>query len=888
MSYVANQYNYSTPLQSATALTDAKVTVTDNKYFTLFDNKLDGSYKPIVGNAGLWGSSIASADGVLPEPFVVTVTEALTINAISVVGSTYCYPVDFTIELYNGNALIHTYTKEGNTLPSVTCAFYANYSITHYVISITKLSSAGVARVYSAYQSWYVKLKDDIKLALRNDTDNITSTQYSTDSLVVNAMSDSDSTVVAHGKDTAIIAAYHNSSILNVIDKRTINIPIAPRISSHIVNRIDKTFDGYSVSLSADTSHVINKAKSVDNLLCTCTGSVSLDSDLVNIHSAMKATTRRIYGKVYITYTDPLLEKTTDNIEVSSEAYNSNHMQVTDGVSDADNAFFTLYENDLTGTYKVSGADEQVGWTSAATSDSDGYFSTAQKLTLKVSSRPLSDFSISFDAKRGNIAKDFYVEFEQADGSVVTKAYTDNTEATVKVILDTAISNVVGITIGVTRVSKANYPVTIVEIPTTSRFLYTGYQDNSDLVSIDLLEELTYNDDIEALGGVSANEVKVTIDNTRRLFNLNNPASPFSKQLRRNRKVEPYLGTEIIPGEIEWYSLGTYWSYSWDVPPGSLTASVTAFDTIGLLGITSYKNHTVQFNKSLGYLIDYVLNDAKQILPFLVWHVDESLYDVIVPYAWFNHGSHAAALRKICESYPMHIYCKRDGSIAAAPQQLHVDYYYDVWSDSTNIIDKSYSSLYTVLPNVINVKVISPLLKKSDELVSSSVAFNVVDSPVQVLTFSQPYISDLIVDIDCDYSVDYTYSVYSWGIEFAFAGTGTVRSIRCLGTSLDVSNTSIITKRDEDSITANGVVTRDVSADFIQTSSTAAYIMHRLFELANYDNYDVDVEYRGDISLSINDPILMLDSIAPSNKYIIKRHQLTWDGSLTGSANLNT
>ena len=888
MSYSANQYNYSTPLQGSTNLTNAEALVSDAKYFTLFDNTLDGSYRPISGDVGLWGNSVAGSDGVLPEPFVVIVSEPISVRALSVAGSTYCYPVDFTIKLYDESSLIYTYTMTGNTSPSVVCKFSEVYGITSYELSITKVSSAGVARLYNTYQSWYFTLSDSIR---------------------VDAVESRNMSIKATGSDSLVAAI--NSGISNVLNTVSVNDNVKPRgatvtrvnntiykvsdrivvsqtTKSRILNTIDKTRDAIVTTALPSVSHVINTARAYDQVFCNCEGNIALESTLVNVHSKMKESTRRIYGKVYITYTDPLLDASVDALSSSGEAYNSEIEQLTDGIDAVGGKFFTLYDNDLSGDYIVSSEDSQVGWTSSVVSDSDGYFAEPPSVTLHFAARPIVRFSLAFDSAHNNVAKDFTVTFKKSNGSATVITYTDNEDAIVDVPIDNALPDIVEVIIAVQRTSLAHAPAVIVDTPTFSKILYVGYENDSNLISIDMLEELTYDDDIEALGGVSANEVTVVLDNSNRQFNINNPNSPIANQLRRNRKVEPYLGTEVIPGEIEWYSLGTYWSYSWDVPVDSLAASVTAFDTIGLLGLTPFTNHTVQVNKSIGELIDYVLNDAKQVLHFLTWEVDPSLYDAIVPYAWFAPSNHAAALRKISEAYPMHIYCRRDGSIAAAPQHLQVEHYMDSWSDSTNVISKKYSSLHTVLPNVINVSVVSPKIALTSELVFDTLVFNVADVPSRTLNFRNPCVGSFVTEVTCDPTVQYTYDAYSWGVVFNFTGTGNVTSIKCTGSVLDTSNTTTITRRDDASVLANGIVTRNVSADFIQTSAAATYIINRLFELSNYDKYDVEVAYRGDIALSINDPILLLDGIAPSNKYLIKRHQLTWDGSLTGIADLNT
>ena len=169
-----------------------------------------------------------------------------------------------------------------------------------------------------------------------------------------------------------------------------------------------------------------------------------------------------------------------------------------------------------------------------------------------------------------------------------------------------------------------------------------------------------------------------------------------------------------------------------------------------------------------------------------------------------------------------------------------------------------------------------------------TLALSINGTTTRSLNFNKPYLSDIVVTIDKDAGVSFTYNVYSWGIEVSFTGSGMVRSITCTGTAVDVSNTSTLTRRNEESVRIDGAIKRDISADFIQTSSVATTIIDRIFELSRYDKYDANVTYRGDIALSINDPIRLLDGIAPDNRYNIRRHQLSWNGALTGTADINT
>lgn len=828
MAYVSNQYNYATPLSHAALFIESN-SVADNKYFTLHDNTLDGSYHPITGNVGIWGNSFADENGVLSSPLQIIITDNLYINAFRVVGSASNYPVDFTIDLYSGNALLRSIPIVGNNSAEYVQHFSSTLTITSVVLTVTRISSPGsVARLFNVYNPGYVKRVDSLE----------------------------------------VIASEANMQSQLFTIRRADNLGVATvEHTPHVLNTINVTRDNLKV-LNIDAT------------------------DITNVHSRMKDPSRRVYGKVYITYTDPMLDSDTE-VTSDSSAYNSNIEQTIDSVFLSDEKYFTLYENDLTGNYTLSDVDTQVGWVSGDVSGPNGYFNKPQVVTLRFAARPVVGLTVYFGYANENIPENFTVTLNISDGTSIVKTFTGNALGEVRV-MDNTIADVVSVVVSITKSSKEGYPVSILDIPVTSTLLYKGYADESELMSIDLLEELTYEDEIEALGGVSANEVTVVLDNSNKDFYFNNPDSLIAKQLKRNRKIVPWLGVEVTPGEIEWYTLGTFWSYKWNVPTNSLTASVVGFDTIGLLDTTDFIEHQVQIDKSLGELIEYVLVDAKRSLDFIEFSIDPALYEIHIPYAWFENGSHTAALRKISKCYPMHIYCDRQGRICAAPQKLHLDYYYDTWADSTNVIDKSYDSLYTTLPNVVNVSVVEPKLVK-EQLVQDTIVFSVPNNVSRIstttsrtLTFNKPYVSDFDIEVDCDANVTYEYTVYSWGVVVTFAGNGTVRSITCSGTAIDTSSTSIVSHIDTESVHINGAVTRNVQADFIQTSDLAETIIGRLFSLSELDKYDAKVDYRGDIALTINDPILLLDGIAPDNRYNIKRHQLFWNGALSGSADLNT
>lgn len=908
MSYSANQYNHATPLSSVVALNAEQSAVVDKKYFTLFDNVLDGRYSPIDGDVGIWSAYVADENGILPERLTLTVVEQLTINAFRLVGSQYGYPTAFTVRFYNGSTIIYIITETSNDRVEYVHYMHKTIVVTKYEVIVTATSAPGApVRLYNAYNPGYIKRLDScvvhslnisdiaelseliradaLRVVETEDVSNVSSVVATTDTLPVHVNFVYDASILPFCYDAFNVLLREESEQHNTIDVVKDTLKVRQMAVSGILKTLGVSTDSLVFKVDRTYASLTNHVEAVNDA-CPIDVDATTQTNLINVHSVMKQPTRHIYGKVYITYTDPMLA--SEGLLFSSgNAYNSSITQVLDGDYEVANPLFTLYDNDLSGAYIVGDENSQVGWVSNQISNELGEFtSTAPFLRIEFSERPINSIQIVFGPSHGSVAKDFTVDYIQSNGNVVSSSITDNDNASVS--LTDVVADVVAIVITVTKVAKAFYPVSILEVPTLSTFLYVGYSDRSDLISIDLLEELTYDDTIEALGGISANEVSIVLDNSDDMFYFNNPASPVASSLRRNRKIEPWLGIEVTPGEIEWYKLGTFWSYKWDVPVEGLVAKVVGFDTIGLLDKTDFNEHHVQINKSIGELIEYVLSDAKKQLDFLTWSIDAALYNVVIPYAWFEVGSHTAALRKISMCYPMHIYCNREGAICAAPQKLHMDFYYDTWSDSTNVISKNYSSLYTTLPNVISVEVKNPTVTPGTMLVDDSLIFDVTQVTNRILNFNYPYISDIAVTVTCDSTVRYTYSVFSWGIVFNFTGTGSVTGIVCTGTSLDISRTSTIVGRNERSIASNGAVKRDISSDFIQRSELASELINRILSLSEHDKFDVDVEYRGDISLTINDPILLLDGIAPDNRYNIRRHELYWNGSLSGSAHLNT
>ena len=103
------------------------------------------------------------------------------------------------------------------------------------------------------------------------------------------------------------------------------------------------------------------------------------------------------------------------------------------------------------------------------------------------------------------------------------------------------------------RINKPYSAAKIVEFYTAVQEVYEG----RDLLSINLLEEQESTGGTLPIGNISSNEIRIRLNNEDRHFDPANEQSPIHNRLKRNRRIRAWLGAEVVPGEIEWYSLAS-------------------------------------------------------------------------------------------------------------------------------------------------------------------------------------------------------------------------------------------------------------------------------------------------------------------------------------------
>ena len=232
--------------------------------------------------------------------------------------------------------------------------------------------------------------------------------------------------------------------------------------------------------------------------------------------SAVYAQTRETKAKVEFELID--VDAYDDaSVTVTGEASFSKKDQVINLIRDMSGKYAT-FENDywlLDGSFvlppKASESGYEVGWWSAALCDANGDFSVSQVCTIDFTVDHSSiGITITFDQQTNEYAEDF--EIDVYDSSAVllhNETVTGNTLA--KYILEENLTDFRQIVITITKWATGNRRARITEVDFGIIQEYT----DTEIIKLDILEEL------DTLSNqVTANEIKLTLDNQSKDFNI--------------------------------------------------------------------------------------------------------------------------------------------------------------------------------------------------------------------------------------------------------------------------------------------------------------------------------------------------------------------------------
>jgi hypothetical protein len=403
--------------------------------------------------------------------------------------------------------------------------------------------------------------------------------------------------------------------------------------------------------------------------------------------SAVYAQTRETKAKVEFELID--VDAYDDaSVTVTGEASFSKKDQVINLIRDMSGKYAT-FENDywlLDGSFvlppKASESGYEVGWWSAALCDANGDFSVSQVCTIDFTVDHSSiGITITFDQQTNEYAEDF--EIDVYDSSAVllhNETVTGNTLA--KYILEENLTDFRQIVITITKWATGNRRARITEVDFGIIQEYT----DTEIIKLDILEEL------DTLSNqVTANEIKLTLDNQSKDFNILNPTGIYP-YLQRTQKLIPYLGVVITDTLTEYVPMGVYYLTEWVSDEGTLTATFTARDVLDLLEQNTF-SETTYTSKTITYILEDILDDAG-ITDYVI---DSNLGSITVT-GTIPEGTHRAAIQIAAIAGMGVVYSDRNGVLQikqlTTPASIDTIDYDNVYAAPKIELDKLINTVY--------------------------------------------------------------------------------------------------------------------------------------------------------------------------------------------------
>jgi hypothetical protein len=887
------------------------ISVPSYKWFSLQDNKLDGTYHPMdstLGNqVGWWGTSLSDAGGVLSAAPAITYTASMSVHTIQVTGDSLLneYPVDFTVKLYSGTTLLYTHTVVGNTLVNYTASI-ALYDVTSIVLTVTKVNKASrVVKILESVTMIDTIISADIlKPNVAGVSTPVTNSLNTADTLkpntadvstpVTNLLGRAD-TLTPKTSDVSFFTQYEiwrNDTLTPKTDEtKAITVSftrtdiLTPKIleTKTITVSFSRT-DLILVRQDLEGEEFVANLFRPDNLNTM----LSETKVLKNIHSVSDGDTRQIFGRVQITYSDIFLDASLVISSSSGSGRYTKPQNTANGKDSVNRKLFSLHENKLDGTYFPldGGVEGDNGWWSDVLSDVTGKFAVGSEPTLTISfeTRPVFYLQVIGDDQTNNYPVDFTIRLMGAANAIIHETIvTGNTLVRWRQDFATSYADVEKMQLIINKINKPNSASKIMEFYTLVKELYEA----DEITSINLLEEQVFEDRSLPIGNISSNEIDIVLNNADGRFDPGNSDSILHRVLKKNRRVQAWLGAEIVPGEIEWHSLGVFWTLDWNAPRDSTDVSFSARDRLELLRSSDFKGTEVMVDISLFSLAALVLMDSGLTSDQYV--IDPSLEAMVLPYAWFERTTHRAALADIAIAALGRVYCDREGRVVVEAYQPQPYSMYEM-TDDTSIVRMDNPLKWSQIVNYVEVTS-SPMTVQLEEAVYTASPDPITllpnETKVEVFIFNKIPVTQIVAPtFTADPSVTITnVDYYSWGVEVTFqnasAASQNVTQLVVRGRPLIVTGSRVLIAKDDINVRDNGKQPKNMKHRFIQAAVRAQQIADSILATYKDPRFDAEVKTRGNPALQLGDRVTLPDyANRRTQDYQVYRQKITWDGGL--------
>ena len=328
---------------------------------------------------------------------------------------------------------------------------------------------------------------------------------------------------------------------------------------------------------------------------------------------ANKAPIRQTSARVTFELVDP--NAYTDlTISNSDECLLSSSKQLTDKVRQTTYHFATLEPDffKLDGSFSIVDPeylDDEVGYISNLICNQQGDFDYPINLEFRFSDLISSPgLTLTFDTKLNEFGDSFRIEVYRDDDLIFVKEVTGNLQPIYE--LEESLDRYTKVVVTISKWCRGNRRARVVEVD----FGLLKVFSDQELIKVDLLEELDTINNV-----IASNELRFTIDNQDRSFNILNPTGIY-RFLKERQEVTCEFGVRIDEKRVEMVKMGSFYLNEWQVDEGALTATFTAYDITQALERYNYESG-LSYTASAYALCVGILNRCR----IEKYKIDESL-----------------------------------------------------------------------------------------------------------------------------------------------------------------------------------------------------------------------------------------------------------------------
>ena len=575
---------------------------------------------------------------------------------------------------------------------------------------------------------------------------------------------------------------------------------------------------------------------------------------------------RKVYGRVEIIYSDNEISR---DIQPSSNslALISHPNEVYEPTLVPTIKACTMEGNSIMdGSFQMMDDTVKCGWWSSSRCNGNGVFPTPPWLELSFIQRPIISWIIIGDEKREEYPVDFTVEYKRNGTIVSTKTVTNNDKLFLRI--QAYETDITSVRLTITKWSRPNAHAKIIKFYDKLSEMYEG-----DAVQMFELTEEMGNEDGNY--NISSDTLTVSLYNEGRKFDK----GYLRSLMVLDRKLLPEIGVERN-GEIEYTSLGIFYSDEWNISQDSQWVKCNAVDRLMRLQAKTYVGMPLSLETSLYDIAEDILLQLE--FKTSEYEISEDLRDVIIPKAYVPKCSSWDALQEIANAGLCKVYVDRGDRIIIRSEKA-IDTASNITINKGNMFTFKSSVSLTEFANRIRVEYCDIEI---DESLTEAVSVPLNMEANASLELTLDYTQDVAYATITSENSSVVLTDFKSGVN-ACTVTATNTDSSPQSTVLSVTGyaiqvaTKTLTIQDDDSVRDSGVTEyTHPASDLVQSHEHAEFIARTLLNKMQAGQGVVTTMWRGNPELQLGDEYHASDRFDEDNTLTCEFNKFTYNGSL--------